>query len=144
MESKIMISRDDLHRLRPLLRSPAIQAIERESLHDLFDELDRAMIVRHEHLPSDVVALGSRALVRDLVAGEEAHYTLVLPSEANVSLGRISVLAPLGTALLGSRVGDEIEWHTPGGLRRLSIRTVRHAARAGDLLGPRASRRRTA
>lgn len=144
MESKIVISRDDLQRLRPLLGNPATRAVERENLLDLFDELDRATIVARDQLPVDVVALGSNALVRDLVSGEDAQYTLVLPREADVSLGRISVLAPLGMALLGARVGDEIEWHTPGGLRRLSVLSVQHAEPGEEPLAETAQRRHTA
>jgi regulator of nucleoside diphosphate kinase len=63
--------------------------------------------------------------VLDLVSGERHELTLVLPRESDAGTGRVSVLAPLGTALLGYRVGDEIEWLMPGGLRRLRIEEVR-------------------
>ena len=61
----------------------------------------------------------------DLSSGERREYTLTYPAEADVAAGRISVLAPLGTALLGYREGDEFEWQMPGGLRRLRIEKVR-------------------
>lgn len=145
MQSKIIISKCDHARLRGLLSSPRMRpALEREDLLGLFDELDRAMIVEAEQLPADVVALGSTVLVRDLGSHEEVQYTLVLPHEANVSRGRISVLAPLGTALLGSRVGEEIEWHMPGGLRRLHISAVEHSKRNDDDPDASAPKRRAA
>jgi len=62
--------------------------------------------------------------VRDLESGRRQELTLVSPHEADVSAGRISVLAPLGTALLGYRLGDVVERVMPGGLRRLLIEAV--------------------
>jgi regulator of nucleoside diphosphate kinase len=63
--------------------------------------------------------------VRDLDSGVRRVYTLVLPSQADVTRGSISILAPLGTALLGYRAGDEVEWRMPGGPVRLTIEEVR-------------------
>jgi len=60
-------------------------------------------------------------LVRDLDTGGESTYTLVFPSDADIAKGKISILAPIATALLGYREGDEIEWPTPGGRRRLNV-----------------------
>jgi regulator of nucleoside diphosphate kinase len=76
-------------------------------------------------LPGDRVAVDSSVHVRDLDAGTLHDYTLVWPSHANAAHRRISVLAPLGTALLGCRAGDRVEWQMPGGLVRLLIEEVR-------------------
>jgi regulator of nucleoside diphosphate kinase len=65
--------------------------------------------------------------ILDLSNGTRQELTLVGPAEANVSARRISVLAPLGTALLGYREGDEVEWLMPGGVRRLRIESVQAA-----------------
>ena len=75
-------------------------------------------------MPADVVTLNSTVRVIDLESSEATDYTIVMPGEANYEAGRISVLAPLGTALLGYRVGDEIEWDVPRGIRRLRIDAV--------------------
>jgi regulator of nucleoside diphosphate kinase len=75
-----------------------------------------------------VITIHTRLQVLDLVSGERRELTLVLPHESDASAGRISVLAPLGTALLGYRAGDEVEWLMPGGLRRLRIEYVRPPA----------------
>lgn len=66
----------------------------------------------------------SRAELLDLDTGESMEFTLVFPSEANIDDGKISVLAPLGTAMLGYGVGDEFEWTVPYGLRRLKVTHV--------------------
>ena len=131
MDSRIVLSRHDLLRLRALMSSRhRASAADREHLLDLEGEMERATIVAPESLPSDVVAIESTVIVLDVESGAHNHYTLVLPADADIAEGRISVLAPLGTALLGCRVGDEVEWPMPGGLRRLRIEAVQHGERA--------------
>ncbi|HWK73950.1 MAG TPA: GreA/GreB family elongation factor [Povalibacter sp.] len=133
METRIMLSRPDLLWLRTLLGAHArTAAVDREHLLYLQDELDRAVVVEVESLPADVVALASCVTVLDLESGVHSEYTLVLPSQADVAEGRISVLAPLGTTLLGCRVGDEVEWRMPGGLRRLRIEAVKQSQHLDD------------
>ena len=68
--------------------------------------------------------MNSRAELLDLDSGERMEFTLVFPSDANIEAGKISVLAPLGTAMLGYRVGDEFEWHVPYGIRRFKVNYV--------------------
>jgi regulator of nucleoside diphosphate kinase len=91
----------------------------------LENELKRAQIVATDDLPPDVISMNSRAELLDLESGERMVFTLVLPVDANIDDGMISVLAPLGTAMLGYRVGDEFEWHVPYGLRRLKVINLR-------------------
>ena len=87
----------------------------------LENELERARIVAPEEVPPDVITMNTRAELLDLESGERMEFTLVLPADANINEGKISVLAPLGTAMLGHRVGDEFVWHVPHGLRRLKV-----------------------
>lgn len=87
----------------------------------LENELKRAHIVPPEEVPSDVITMNTRAELLDLESGEEMEFTLVLPRDANINDGKISVLAPLGTAMLGYRVGDEFDWHVPYGIRKLKV-----------------------
>ena len=87
----------------------------------LENELKRARIVAAEEVPPDVITINTRADFLDLETGERMEFTVVLPADANINDGKISVLAPLGTAMLGYRVGDEFVWHVPHGLRRLKI-----------------------
>ena len=90
----------------------------------LENELKRAQIVALEDLPHDVITMSSRAEFLDLETNERMQFTLVLPRDANIDEGKISVLAPLGTAMLGYRVGDEFQWHVPYGIRRLKVTNI--------------------
>jgi len=93
-----------------------------KSLARLRGELDRAVVV--QSLPPKVVGLQTTATLLDLDTNEVDHYTLTLPEQADPARGRLSVLAPLGTAILGYSEGDEISWEMPGGTRRLRITHV--------------------
>jgi len=94
-------------------------------LRELRAELERAIIVAPRDIPPGVITMYSLVTVHDLTGGSRREITLVYPHEAAPVAGRISVLAPLGTALLGYRLGDEVEWLMPGGIRRLRIESVR-------------------
>jgi regulator of nucleoside diphosphate kinase len=111
--------------LRALLRYRS-EASFRDQAHlsELKTELERAIVLRAEEMHGDVIAMQSHVHVRDLANGERNNYELVFPFEADVAARKISVLAPLGTALLGYREGDEVEWLMPGGMRQLRIERV--------------------
>ncbi len=97
----------------------------RAEVRGLEGELARAQIVEADEIPAEVITMNSRAALLDLETGERMEFTLVFPIDANIEEGKISVLAPLGTAMLGYRVGDEFEWTVPYGLRRLKVTAVR-------------------
>jgi regulator of nucleoside diphosphate kinase len=120
----IVISQTDAVRLRALLAARASSARDQEHLDELAAELERARIAALDEVPVNVITIHSRVAVLDLVSGERRELTLVLPRESDPGAGRISVLAPMGTALLGHRVGDEVAWRMPGGPRRLRIESV--------------------
>ncbi|HEU5136197.1 MAG TPA: nucleoside diphosphate kinase regulator [Steroidobacteraceae bacterium] len=122
----IVVTEADARRLRGMLAARRESALRDEAhLDELESELERALLVTADAVPPDVVVMDSAVRVRDLSNDEPREYTLVYPAEADLDAGRISVLAPLGTALLGFREGDEVEWLMPGGLRRLRIERVR-------------------
>jgi regulator of nucleoside diphosphate kinase len=122
----IVVTEADARRLRRLLAARRDFALRDEAhLDELESELERALLVTADAVPPDVVVMDSAVRVRDLSNDEPREYKLVYPAEADLDAGRISVLAPLGTALLGFREGDEVEWLMPGGLRRLRIERVR-------------------
>jgi regulator of nucleoside diphosphate kinase len=120
----IVITRTDAARLRELLAARAHAARDQDHLEELAEELERARIAEPDEVPVDVITIHTRVQVLDLVSGERRELTLVLPRESDASAGRISVLAPMGTALLGYRAGDVVEWQMPGGPRRLRIERV--------------------
>lgn len=121
---QILMTREDKQRLRRILPRLGSEYADREDLALLGEEIERAIEVEPSDLPADVVTLNSTVRVTDLESGATSDYTIVLPGEGNYDAGKISVLAPLGTALLGYRVGDEIEWEVPRGVRRLRIDAV--------------------
>jgi len=122
MAREIYITENDLEDLYDLLQSgTAGSARDQKNVEELEAELDRAHVVDAKKMPADVITLNSRAVLRDLDTNEEMTYTLVFPGQAKLEEGRISVLAPIGTAMLGYRVGDVIEWKVPAGIRRLKV-----------------------
>lgn len=121
----IHITDYDLTRLRELLGvGISFAERDRESLEALQGELDRAQIVDPTVVPHDVVTMNSRVRLTDVETNEEQVYTLVFPSDANVEQRKISVLAPIGTAILGYRVGDTVKWRVPGGVKTLRIEEI--------------------
>ena len=128
----IVVTDRDFWRLSALVRAPAADFIrDQEHIDRLEEELVRSVPIPAAEVPADVVTMHSRVTVRDLDAGTSRTYTLVFPREADLRSGRLSVLAPLGTALLGYRVGDEIEWPMPGGMRRVRVERVQQTRSAG-------------
>ena len=98
---------------------------QEQYLRDLESELARAQVVKTDEMPPDVVTLHSTVKLRDLDTGEVMICVLTLPDEANIDQGMVSVLAPIGTAILGYRERDIVEWTVPAGRRRLKIMKVR-------------------
>lgn len=93
----------------------------RRALATLHAELERAVVLPAATFPDDVVRINSTVEVHDLTDGDKARYTLCFPEHAEISAGRLSVFAPLGTALIGFPAGHEFTWEMPGGPRRLRI-----------------------
>lgn len=121
----IYITDFDMERLRNLLEGMIGRSKkDREYLESLSEELDDAVVVPSNQIPPDVVTMNSNLRVTDLDTGKEMVLRLVFPSEADFDRGKVSVLAPIGTALIGYRVGDTVEWEVPSGLRRLHIEEV--------------------
>jgi regulator of nucleoside diphosphate kinase len=132
-EQPIVVTELDVRRLRGLLAAHAEPSVrDHEHVRELQSEIERAVVLDASDVPGNVVTMRSRVRVLDLQSGERREYVLVLPADANVSAHRISVLAPLGTALLGYREGDVVEWQMPGGLRRLRIERVMQAGMQGE------------
>jgi regulator of nucleoside diphosphate kinase len=123
---QILISEEDYLQIEKAISAQRSRDPERDrdALERLEQEIVRAKKVAHAKLPADVVALDREVTVVDLEDNAEETYCLVLPNWADVSRRRISVLAPIGAALLGYREGDQIEWPVPDGLRKLRIKSV--------------------
>ena len=126
MESRdIYITEYDLKRLKELVQvGISFAERDRESLEKLQGELDRAHIVDPTAVPGDVVTMNSRVRFKDLDTNQDKVYMLVFPSEAKLEQQKISVLAPIGTAILGCGVGDTVEWRVPSGIKRVRIEEI--------------------
>jgi regulator of nucleoside diphosphate kinase len=132
-DRNVVITEFDYDRLRHLVESPKYRTTHAVLLSGLKEELERGKVVAPGDVPKGVVTMRSRVRVRDLKADETETYMLVYPEEADIELGKLSVLAPLGTALLGTRVGDVIEFDAPAGTRRLKVEKVLYQPEAaGD------------
>jgi regulator of nucleoside diphosphate kinase len=131
----IYISREDYSKLRVLIAT-ALHSNASAARARLSNELDRAAVIDPAAFPTDVVTMDSTVEFEDLGTGEIEEYTITFPEKADVALHRISILAPLGTAFIGCRVGDIVKWPTPGGIRQLRVRRVTPPGRTNVQCSP--------
>lgn len=128
----ITVSSRDLARLEAMLDAPALRNLP--AALALGEELARATVVEPAQMPADVVSMNSTITCLDEGSGESHLLTLAYPHEADADAGKVSVLAPVGSALLGLAVGQHIHWAMPGGRTlRLKVTSVRYQPEAaGD------------
>lgn len=121
----IYITASDAEKLHELIwKAQSTDYRHSTYLRMLSGELARAIIIDPHSVPPDVITMNSQVSLVDVDTHEEMLYTLVFPEEADAIQGKISVLAPIGTAMLGYRVGDDFEWDTPDGKRKLHVEKV--------------------
>lgn len=130
----IYITRNDLARLQQMVhQARSVEVRDTDYLANLEEGLERGKVVGTTEVPPDVVTMNSRVLLRDPKSGEQFTYTLVFPAEADLAQNKVSVLAPIGTAVLGCRVGEVFEWETPTGTRSLQVAALLYQPEAaGD------------
>ena len=129
LKPQIAIARSDHARLLRL--AEWLSRSNADLAHQFYAELERAEVLSDEDSTRRVVRMGS-TLEYDTSSGDRRTVTLVFPGEEDIAAGKVSILTPIGVALIGLSVGDAIEWRTPGGhSRRL---TVRRLDRATDLV----------
>lgn len=130
----IRITEFDLNRLKKLIQEAQYTKYRNsEYLDRLRMEIGRAEILSPQDIPSDVITMNSRVCLVDLDTGEEEVYTLVFPENADLEQGKLSIFAPIGTAMLGYEVGDIFEWEVPAGKRRLRVKEILYQPEAsGD------------
>lgn len=129
----VVITEVDFDRLSGMVDSPRYRATHSALLRTLKSELSRGRVVASGEVPRGIVTMHTRLRVQDLKSRESEIYTLVYPDEADIEQGKLSILAPLGTALLGTRAGQTITFDAPGGQRRLRIEKILYQPEAaGD------------
>lgn len=110
----IYLTQSDLDRLFDLVEAYSVGSGGRR-FEQLENELARAVVMSRDQIPKDVVTMNSRVIFENETTGERLEIKLVYPREADIDAGKISILVPVGTALLGLRVGQSIDWELPSG-----------------------------
>ena len=120
-----MMTHEDKQRIElVIIEQTRYETYKKESIKNLEKEIERATLMSSKDIPEDVITMNSRVTLVDEETGEKEDYYLVYPEEADVSENKISILAPVGTAMLGYRVGDIIEWPVPKGVIRYKVEKV--------------------
>jgi regulator of nucleoside diphosphate kinase len=132
MPKEIYITNPDKVRLKAIIETELKNNHTLDkAMKKLDEEIDSATVVDSCQIPRDVITMNSRALLH--LSGEDIDATLVYPDDADWNEGRLSVLSPIGTAILGYREGDDVEWEVPSGKTRINIKKVTYQPEAcGD------------
>ena len=130
----IYITDNDMKRLKELILVAREFGNESEKyLEELENELERGKVVKSQNIPNTIITMNSKIRLLDIDTQEEMVYRLVFPNNADANEGKVSILAPIGTALLGYKVGDIIEWRVPGGIAKLEVKEILYQPEAaGD------------
>jgi len=124
-KKQIYITTIDMQRLTELIEVASRFAKKDEKyLRDLEGELARSKVVKSQDIPSNVITMNSKIRLQNIDTQKEIIYQLVFPGKANTDQGKISILAPIGTALLGYKVGDIVQWEVPAGLIKLEVKGI--------------------
>ena len=121
----IYVTEKDVKRLRTLIKSTiATSDHGKRDIKKLIEELDRAKKVSPTDIPHTVITMNSKVCLIDIDTGKEMIWRLVYPKDQDIDQGRISILAPLGTAMLGYFEGDMFEWKVPSGKRKFKVKSI--------------------
>ena len=130
----IYITEYDLGRPEDLLSGNDFSSRDKNHIHELQNELLEGLVVAPHRIPADVITMNSTIRIQDLESAKESTFSLVFPIEADLEQNRISILAPIGTALLGYSVGEVIEYQVPAGMRRIIVKDILYQPEAaGDI-----------
>jgi regulator of nucleoside diphosphate kinase len=130
----LIVTQKDKERLQALMFDNRTDIQSRPYFKALKQELEHAQVVDSKDIPADVVTMNSTVKVRPEGSKRTQTFTVVYPEHADIDEDKISILAPIGTALLGYREGDEVEWEVPAGKRKFTIEKVTYQPEAaGDL-----------
>lgn len=117
MTEALMMTEKDFTRIKHYITAQKLKDFD-----DLEYELERARIIKEAEVPNDLVIMNSKVRYLNLETNKESEITIVYPKDANLSEGRVSVLASLGSALIGLREGETIDWTFPDdNSRRLKV-----------------------
>jgi len=118
--NKVVLSEEDFN----LLKNFVTPSANVDNKMSLAYELSRAEIVKKDKLPGDRVKINSKVTIEDLLSKAKTTIVIVPPADADIKQQKVSVLTPIASALIGLKVGDEVEWKMPVGLRKYVILEV--------------------
>lgn len=123
MSRHIYITQSDKDKLLKIINKAQHESLDDyEKLKDLEVEVRRAVVKSATEIPKDVITMLTKAVIS--MDDMEEEITLVYPNEADISENKISVISPIGTAILGYSEGDIIEWQVPEGIVKLEIKKI--------------------
>jgi regulator of nucleoside diphosphate kinase len=126
--SPVILLKNDYDILNGYVKNlQGMQVNEKENFAKLYDELKKAKVVTSEDFPDDVVRLDSSVVIRDMKTKRDMTLTIVLPQKADIKQKKVSVLAPVGTALIGFRKGQIVSWEVPSGKKDFKIMEVNNS-----------------
>ncbi|EMY60885.1 nucleoside diphosphate kinase regulator [Leptospira terpstrae] len=132
-KNKICLTHFDYDRLKLLISNHTKRNKVETNVKDLLGEIERAQKVDSRIIPPNYVTMNSVIEVKNLEELEFQEFRLVFPEDANTQENKISVLAPIGTAILGYKIGDVIQWKFPGGQNQFQITNIKYQPEAnGD------------
>ena len=121
----VLLTDIDSSRLQSLIEGSKLRDVRDVGSAEMLERhLDEADVLPATHIHPDVVTMDSEVLVTDIGSGDTFSFHVVFPRSADAGEGRISVLEPLGMAVLGRSVGARVNWDTPGGRRALRVEDV--------------------
>lgn len=117
----IYITKNDHKKLTDLIIEKRVKT---DDIRELYKELERAIVVEPEKIPNDVITMNSLVVFSDIDSGSELKYQLVFPNNADIMQNKISVLSPIGCALLGYKIGDVISIKTPKSEKKYKVEKI--------------------
>lgn len=120
----MLITINDYQRLNGIIEFASLKKKMPEIVNRLLKQFKVAQMLSQETISGDVITMNSRVLVKDLVSGREAEITITYPHDADNREGKVSIFSPIGVALLGRKVGDNISWRVPNGIGRFEIQKI--------------------
>ena len=126
--SPVILLKNDYDILNGYVKNlQGMQVNEKENFGKLYEELKKAKVVTSEDFPDDVVRLDSTVVIRDMKTKRDMTLTIVLPQKADIKQKKVSVLAPVGTALIGFKKGQIVSWEVPSGKKDFKIMEVNNS-----------------
>jgi regulator of nucleoside diphosphate kinase len=125
--NRLVLAKQDYEVIMSYIRRglPTI-TFNRQDAEELESELKKAKVVDKEDLPDDVVRLNSKVTIKEEKENKIMELTVVTPEKANIKQRLISIMSPIGTALIGFRKGQQVRWKVPSGKKTFTIMDVQN------------------